>query len=334
MSPRMNRMLGIALVAQIALLVGVSFAREESKMAPPSKVFDGFVPDKVTKIEITGDSATGTAPMAPKTVTLTKKGTAWGIASADDYPVDQAKVTAMLEAFAKLKASGAVVSKSSYYKKLEVADDDYQRKVVLTADGNALSFFLGTSPGFKKAHLRNAGESDVRLVGDVSIWDVGYRASDWVDKAYAKVAETDVWGLTLENGKGRIQLERSPAGEWAVLGAKPDQTVKKTAVDDLVRKAALVSLEAPIGRTERPEHGLDRPQATITLITGTSTIAGAPPPATQTRVIKVGSKLGEGNAYYVRASTSEYVVTSPGYGIEPLTSKAAADLFEAPAPKK
>ncbi len=337
-SSKLNRMLGVALVAQLVLLVGVSFAKDEPKMAAPAKVFPEFVADKVTEIEISGDAATGGAGEPSfKSVKLTKNGNTWGVATADGYPVDAAKIATLLENVGKMKSSGEVVSKESYYKKLEVADDDYQRKVTLTHDGKALAFFLGSSPGFKRVHLRKVGEKDVRLVDGVSVWDVGYRAADWVERAYLKVPEADVWGVTVENGKGRFQLERAPSGEWAVLGAKPDQVVKKTAVDELVRKVAAINLEEPIGKSTKPEYGLDRAQATITLVTGTSTIAGTPPRSTTTQVVKVGAKAGEANAYYVHASTSDYVVTAPGWSIEALNTKAVGELFEspaAPAPKK
>jgi hypothetical protein len=335
MNSKLNRTLGIALVAQLVLLVGVSFAKDEPKMAPPSKVFPDFVADKVTEIEISGDAATGGAPGAGaptfKSVKLAKSGTSWGIASADGYPVDTTKVTTFLESVGKLKSGGAVVSKDSYYKKLEVADDDYQRKVTLTHDGKTVSFLVGSSPGFKRVHLRVAGEKDVRLVEGLSAWDVGYRASDWVDRAFVKIPEADVWGLTLDNSKGRVQLERSPSGEWAVLGAKPDQVVKKSAVDELVRKVAAINLEEPIGKADKPEHGFAAPQASVTLVVGTSSIAGTPPKTTTTQTVRIGGKAAEGNAYYVRASTSEYVVSAPGWSVEALNTKAVGELFEAPA---
>lgn len=331
---KLNRTLGIALVAQMALLVGVSFAKDEPRMTAPTKVFPDFTPDKVTEIEVSGDSASGgaTGP-AFKSVKLTKSGTSWGIASADGYPVDATKVTTLLENVAKLMSSGEVVTKESYHKKLEVAEDDYQRKVTMTHDGKTVAFFLGSSPGFKRVHIRKVGDNDVRLVGGLSAWDVGYRASDWVDRAYVKVPEADVWGVTVENAGGRFQLERSPMGDWAVLGARPDQVVKKTAVDELVRKVASINLEEPIGKAEKPEHGLDRPLSTITLVTGTSTVAGAPPPTTTSRTVRIGAKAGDANAYYVRASTSDFVVTAPGWSVESLNTKAVKDLFEEPAKK-
>jgi hypothetical protein len=325
---KLNKMLALALVLQLVVLVAVSFAKSDQRVLQIGKVFEGFEPDKVTKIEVTGTAGTA-QDKKQKSVILEKQGTNWGIATADAYPVDQTKVQEFLKNVEKLKTTGPVVSKEGYFKKLEVADDEFQRKIVLTHDGKQIAFFLGTSPGFKRVHLRRADSKDVVLVEGLTAWEAGFKASDWADRNYFKVPETDVWAVTLQNAKGTIQMEKSPSGEWAVLGLKPNQKLQKSSVDDLVRKVSSVSLEEPIGKAAKPESGLDKPLATVTLVTGTSTVAGQPPPSTKTQVLKIGAKASEGNAYYVSSSASEWVVTAPGWAVEPLTTKASTDLLEA-----
>lgn len=331
---KINRLLVIALLLQIVILAAVSFAREEPKVLAPSRVFPDLVSDKVTKIEVTGDAGnTGAAADAApslKTVVLEKQGTTWGVAGADGYPADATKIDTFLKNVEKVKASGAVVSSESYFKKLEVADDKFQRKVSLTVDGKPVTFLLGSSPSFKRIHLRKAGEKDVVVVEGLTAWDVGFRASDWVDRNYLKVPEADVWAVTLKNTKGTIQLEKSPSGEWAMAGLKAGQTLKKTSVDDVVRKIATVSLEEPLGKTLKPEYGLDAPITTVTMVTGTSTIPGTPPPTTTTETLVIGKKASEGNQYYIKASSKDYVVAAPGWALEPLTTKVVADLLDTP----
>lgn len=326
---KVNKLLGVALGLQVVLLVAVGFARDDQKIVQVGKVFDAFEPAKVTKIEVTGNA--GGEEKKLTTVVLEKQGTTWGVASADGYPADEEKVKTFLENVQKLKSSGPVVSKEAYYSKLEVADDDYQRKIVITHDGKPLELYLGSSPGFKRTHLRRAGEKEVLLVEGVSVYDVGFRGADWVDRAYFKVPESDVWAVTLQNAKGTLKLEKSPAGEWAATGLRGDQKLAPTKVEDLVRKVASVNLEEPVGKGAKPEHGLDQPLATVTLVTGTSTVAGLPPPSTVVKTLAIGAKAKDGNQYYVDSSDSEYVVLAPGWAIEPLTTKTAADLLDTPA---
>lgn len=286
------------------------------------------MPDKVTKITITGNTGSAAEKKLSTTV-LSKSGTSWGIEGADNYPVDAAKLDTFLKNVEKLKAGGAVVNKESFYKKLEVGDEDFQRKIVLTHDGKEIAFVLGSSPGFKRVHLRKLGQKDVVEV-EGSRCGTSARARGGLGRPlYFKVPEADVWAVNLVNGRGTVKMEKAPGGEWAIVGGKPGEVQKKTAVDDLVRKVASVNLEEPVGKTVKPEFGLDAPTATIMLVTGSSTIAGAPPKITKTETILVGAKNGT-NAYYVKSASSDYVVSAPSWAIEPLTTKMVADLFEQP----
>ena len=72
-------------------------------------------------------------------------------------------------------------------------------------------------------------------------------------------------------------------------------------VDDLVRKARSVNMESPVGKTIELEHGLGQPAATVRLVVGTSTIAGTPPPSTETRSFRVGAKVTGQSRYYIKA---------------------------------
>lgn len=323
-----NRILAVLLVVQAALILGMRLIDEQPTTTRLAAVFEGFDPEKVTQISIAGMAPEGQgvdAKPAPS-VELAKDGSQWGISAADGYPADQKKVSEFLTKIGKLKSRGAVVTRSVYHRKLEVSDDKYQRMATLTHDGKELKFFLGTSPGFKNVHLRVAGKDDVVVVADLTTWEVGDKASDWIDRAYAKVPESDIWSMKLQNAKGTIQMDKASEGQWAVLGVT--EPLKKSAIDDLLRKASGLTVEEPVGVAEKPEYGFDAPLATITLVTGTSTIAGAMPKETTTRTLKVGRKLEKDNRYYAKASTAKHVVQVAGWGVDSLLSKTAKDLVE------
>jgi hypothetical protein len=323
-----NTLLGGALGLQLLLTGAFAFARTDHAIQPPAALLAGLVADKVTKVSIEAEASGGAAK---NKVELTKAGDQWTVASADGYPADAAKVKTLLESLEKLKAGAPIASKDGFYKKLEVADDTFQRKVSVEADGKTYAFLLGSSPGLKRVHFRRVGEKDVFRADGVSAWDVGGRTTDWVDRAYFKVAEADVWGVELTNAKGTIKLERSPMGEWALAGAPADKTLKKSAVDELVRKVAAVNLDEVAGKGEKPEQGLGAPLATVKLVTGTSTIAGAPPKTTQVETWLVGAKHPTEAQFFVRSAKSPYVVRAASWSVEALTTRAADELFETPA---
>lgn len=325
---RTNQLLLAALVVQAVAVVGVSMGREEVRISAPTVLLEGFDVSKIKEITVFGPMGIGDGEKTQ--VELKHDGTQWLVASAGDYPTEKDKVQKLLDSLKALKTRGPVVSKSSYYKKLEVADDKYQRKLVLKGGDKPVELILGSSPAYKKLHVRLAGTKDVAVVDGLSTFDVGARGADWVDKKYLDVDEKDLWAVKIQNKRGQTALEKDPvSGTWTSLGLKPSEKVNKSVLDDLVRKARSMNLEEPVGATANPAHGFAQPLATITLVTGTSTIAGTPPPKTEDVQVLVGAlEAGGKNRYFVKASHKKHVVLVPKWAVEPLLEKAPADLVE------
>lgn len=324
---RTNQMLLVALVLQALLIAGVSMGRDEVRISAPAPVLVGFEPNPIQEIEVHGPVGIGDGEKTQ--VTLKKTGTQWVVTTAGDYPADQEKVTKLLSDLKAMKTRGPVVSKASYHKKLEVADDKHQRKLVLKGGAAPVELFLGSSPAYKKLHVRLVGQDEVAVVDGLSTYDVGPKGADWVDKKYLDIAEKDVWAVKIQNKNGLIALEKDPvSGSWAALGLKPTDKPSKSVIDDLVRKSRSANLEEPVGKGDNPAWGLSQPAATVTLVTGTSTIAGAPPPKTEELKLFIGAQDGAKSRYYVKASNKDHTVLVPKWAVEPLLEKAPKDLVE------
>ena len=323
----LNKLLSGLLVAQLLIVVGARLGGgDQALQMKDVTVLEGLDAAQVDKLAIWGPPKKGDGP-AQESVVLAKVNGAWTIDGADGFPADGAKVKDLLDALAGLRSRTVVLEGTKYHEKLEVAPDAFQRKVTLTAAGKDRTFYVGTSPSFKNSHVRVDGADQVLLVNEFGTNDLGSRAWHWVDRKYQDLPDAEVWAVRIENAKGVLQLEKDPASKtWAALGVTGP--LDTAAVDDLVRKARTINLETPVGKALDPKFGLDAPLATVTLTTGTSTIAGAPPKTTEKVVVKVGSKLEADNQYYVKSSISEYVVRAAGWGLEPLVSKAAADLVK------
>lgn len=323
---QLNKILLGLFLAQSLLLVGMQMNQESPLAVRTVQVFPGLEADKVEKVEIWGAPQKGDGPPQNK-VLLSRVNGKWGLGDADDYPADGKKIDELLANVAKLVSRTTVLEKATYHDKLEVSEAKYQRRVTLTVGGKELRFYVGTSPSFKTVHLRIDGKDEVYLVNDLSTGDLGDRAYTWVDRTFLKFGAPELWSVKLKNTAGELNFERNPVnGEWAVLGM--DEPAAKTQVDDLIRKAGTVNLEAPVGKADKPEYGLSTPKASLELVTGTSTIAGAPPPKTTVVTWAIGNKLEKENQYYAKASTSDYVVRVAGWAVDPLLTKAKKDLVE------
>src|SRR4029079_10626571 len=99
----------------------------------------GFDAAKVTRLQVF-PSATG------KLIDLVKKDPAkdssWVLASAVDYPVDQAKVSDVLSPIAKLAAAAPIATQASRHLQLHVADTEFERQLAITTPGTAPTRFI------------------------------------------------------------------------------------------------------------------------------------------------------------------------------------------------
>lgn len=322
----LNKILSALLVVQVVLVLGMRLGEDEPLKLQTIEVLPGFSADTVTKLEIWSAPKTDGGPKQDN-VALEKTDGAWTIAGTEGFGADEAKVDELLKALKGLRSRTVVLESSTYHDKLEVSADTYQRKVTVIAGGEARTFYVGTSPSFKNVHVRVEGSDQVLLVNEFGATQLGARAWNWVDKSYHEIPEDQVWAVEVSNAKGRYKLDKDPQTKaWTDLSRT--DTLDATTVSEIVRKARSISLEAPVGKTPAPAYGLDAPLATVTLTTGTSTVAGLPPPSTETVTVTVGKKLDAENRYYVKASNQPYIVQVAGAGVDALVDKGAADLVK------
>ena len=324
----LNKILGALLAVQLVIFVAGQFSSTAgARRTAPQPIFSAFEADKVTKIEILGKPKKEDSDPEQESMTLEKVNGKWGVATADHYPVNAEKVKELTEKLENLRSRTTVLTGQKYHDKLEVSAETFQRKVTVTAGNEPVTFYVGSSPSFKNTHVRVDGNDEVYLVNEFGGSDLATRAWSWVDRKYHEIADNEVWAINVKNSKGSFTLEKDPASStWAAVGTTKE--LDKSTVDDLVRKARSISLEQPVSKGEKPDQGLDTPQATVVLTTGTSTIAGAPPKETRSVTVKVGKKLEKPAQYFLKSSDSPYVVRVSEWTVKPLLEKSRADLIK------
>src|ERR1044071_3948152 len=164
MLTRFHKILIAALAVQLLLAVIVLTRGDDSAAQKEHPLVPGFDAAKVTRLQVFASDANkpeGSDAEAKKPVDLVKRDANWVLASGFDYPVEQTKVNDVLSPIAKLAASAPIATQASRHKQLHVADDDFERKLVITADGKDLTLFVGGFAGPQTPPLaaeRDAGE--------------------------------------------------------------------------------------------------------------------------------------------------------------------------------
>ena len=321
---RHNQILAAVLVVQVILSVVVFWPRSAAS-AEREPLFPDLEADDIVALTITGGAA---IEGEDKSITLQQVEEDWILPDADDYPAQASKVTPLLEKIVGLTTGRLVTRTDASHERLQVASDDFARRVDFeTAGGETHTLYLGSSPSYGAIHFRVEGQSEVYLASDIDTYEVGATAASWVDTTYLSIPQGDVTVVTLENGNGQFTFVKEDAGEegggnWTMEGLTADETLDGGKVDALLRQAALVNMIEPLGKEDQPEYGMDEPGAVVTLSTEEKTVT-----------LRVGAKDPDDNSYVVTSSESPYYVRVAEYSVKELVENARQDfLRQEPTP--
>lgn len=276
---KLNRILLGVLGLQILLVLFVFLRGDETGVGTLEPLLAGVDGAKVERVRIfdrTAKSAAGTPGEEEDggaqgkgdkpAIDMVKKGDAWVLASHFDYQIEAQKVTDLLDKIEGLRSRAPIAAGKARQKQLEVADDSYQRKVVITAGGKDTSFYVGSSAGQRQTSVRLAGSDSIHGVMGLTAQGVGARPSNWVDAGYVDVPTDRVVSFDVVNGKGSFRFERS-GDTWQVTAdgqpVKPaaGMELNKGEIDKLINRATKVNLAEPAD----PKRAIDKPLATVTL---------------------------------------------------------------------
>lgn len=182
---------------------------------------------------------------------LVRDGTHWQLPGLAGLPAAAAKVSDELGRIAAIETGWPVADTNSSHTRFEVADEGAQRHVQLyRGDGLVADFYLGTSPGFRKVHLRRAGGDAVFAVA-LSVNDLPARSADWLDRSLLAVAEpTRIAGRD-------YTLARSAQDRWVLSspsagGQSSPPTLDETRVGQLVNALANLQVQAVADAPAQP----------------------------------------------------------------------------------
>lgn len=327
MSNRRNQILAGILAVQIILAVVLFWPRSTVSEAANAPLFGDLKAADVVGIAI--------ADRDGNAVHLARSGDAWVLPQRDDYPALSERVTELLGKIEKIRTNRLITQTEGSHKALQVAGNDFVRKVELrVGDTVTHTLYIGVAGGGSAVHVRADDRPEVYLTGEVLSWDVNAQESNWVETLFFTVPQTATLGITLQNPNGVFEFER-PDGEseWTMQDIGPGETLVQNNVLSVVNQVTSLRLQAPLGKTDKPEYAMDAPQATITLRTKDGDLE-------KTYTLTIGAKLedekprpgSEEKMFHYVAGSSEspfYVRLSDFVG-DALVNKTRADFLAPP----
>lgn len=315
---KFQRILTILLAAQ-ALLAAFALWPRQAPVAAGQPLLGEFDPAQVTSLLITDN--------AGKQLILQRSGESWSLASAGGFPVEPAKVTPVLEKLAQIQTSRLVTRTAASHKRLQVAAEDYQRRLVLTlASGAQKVLLVGSAGGAQTVHVRLEGQDEVYLTSALTATDLGSGAANWIDTAFMALAANDVSALRLVNASGELSFSKDETGAWVQADLPAGRQSDSSRINTLVSRLATLRMVEPLGKEALPEHGFDQPTLLAELV-----VPSADGTSTQIVTLELGAFDEPANQYIARSSTSEYIVRVAGFNLSEAVA-ANAETYLAPLP--
>jgi hypothetical protein len=351
---RTNKILAVLLGVQVALAILVFLKHDDNPIGKLEPLVDGLPVDKVDRIRVFDsypppkqegeDKKQASKPDQPA-VELVKRGSDWQLASHHDYPADGTKVSELLDKVTAIRTRGPIASGKARQKQLEVADDDYQRKLVISAGGKDTTLFVGTSAGARQTSVRLAGSNDVHGASGLSAFAVGANAAAWIDTAYFKVEKEQIASIEVSNQNGTFTIEpAATGGGWTVeMNGKPivipaGSEIDKDFVDRAVSRISSMTMTEP----GDPRRSVDKPQVTVVVHMKAPQAAAGPdggPPAVsqpgQEYTVDV-AESGEKDKSFVKVRGSPHAALVHSLSLSELVEMSASKLVrkheDKPAP--
>ena len=189
----------------------------------------------------------------------------WVLPDADDFPVNSSKVDELLDKLAGLDSARLVATNPANFVRLEVANDDFQRKLTIVSADKSEELLLGGSGGANTVYARREGEDKVYLGAGLSSWEASTSVSSWIDTSYVKAPQDDVLRIKVTNSDGSFEFLRE-GDAWSYLGLPEGAEFEDTMMPSILRNASSISMVEPLGRTALEAYGLAEAAVTVEVV--------------------------------------------------------------------
>jgi len=310
MMNRLQQILAAVLVVQIVLAAALLWPRPTT----------GGVTTLLADVEADDIVALRIADGQGNEVALRKMTGEWVLPQAGDYPAQADSVQSVLEKLLAVDTQRLVTRTAASHKRLQVAADDFNRKVELEgADGARHTLYLGSSPSYGAIHVRLEGRDEAYLTNSVTQYELGATASSWVDTLYLEVAQDEVLSARLENKQGTFEFAKDEQGNWTLADLQIGEQLDTAEINSVVNRATSLSMLEPLGQDKLPEYGMDNPSAVLTLRKESEQIT-----------VTVGAQDPDDLSYTIRASTSPYYVRVSEYTVRAMVEDGREDFLQPP----
>lgn len=328
MQQRWIPVLAVVLAAQLALAAALGLSGDRLTAQKPDTPLVEAELDTADRLVIEGPTTdnrpTDEAAKEAAPVEISKQDATWILRSYYEAPADTAKVQGVLDKLDDLKRGYAVATTAGALKRFKVAEDSFERRVVVGQGDDVLAtVYLGSSPGLRKVHARTAEHEAVYAV-ELPTHTLPHQASEWLDKGLVQPDADALEAIALTwEGDSHLKLVRdsedadaksTAMDRWQAEGLAQGEHVSAEQAQALARAISELRVDGVLGTEAQPEWRQAQPLLTLNLKKRDGET-----------VVWTLSKPEEGNTHVLKASTQPWYLELQEWNAKPLLEAAARD---------
>lgn len=238
---RVSSILSMVLAAQLVLLAIVFWPGSNADDGESNNQLLNFNSEDITRIVVSDQESS---------LALSRVNEAWVLPEYHQLPADPGKITAALESLPALAQGWPVAQTPAAQQRFEVAEDNYQRKLQFASSTDTTStVYLGTSPGFRKVHVRREGEDAIYAV-EFNTFDLPVSESEWLDQTLLQLPDADAiqgldYQLTRTGDEWRMAAGETPLQATVDSLVNGLQSLRVNGSADIATAAILRDMEVP-----------------------------------------------------------------------------------------
>lgn len=215
------RFLLAALAAQIVIIAMIYFSHSTPDDAKTKSLVNGALA-QADFIQIQSDD---------HTLSLRKKDATWMIEGYGDLSARAQHIESLSQMLEGITLDWPVAQSSGAAERFNVSEKNFQKRVEFQQNGKTLSkFYVGTSPGFRKQHVRTHDSDNIYAV-ELAQHRISSNAKDWFDNSLLAIK-----GNIQQVNSKIFSFEKSGTDEWQVTERDENQNSRSEAIATWVNR--------------------------------------------------------------------------------------------------
>ncbi len=223
--------------------------------------YSAFQPEeKLLTVELSTLDAI-TIEEGDKTLRLEQTEGAWNLPVLANFPVSQIKFEQVLGQLSQLEKGWPNATTEEAAVRFKVSKEHFERKLTLyKGEAIAQTLFIGTSPGFRKVHVRIDGDNSIYTV-EFSAFELSVKPNDWANQSKLHISENELIKVELPS----FTLTRD--GEtFLVENLKENEVTASQEVSSLIHKLERINYLEVLGGENRELYNQSVPEFAYILL--------------------------------------------------------------------